>query len=51
MALRAEFPLRLEGPLVWSGRTDELEYISRRDTEDIKGIEKAVSYFKGLRLR
>lgn len=49
MALRAGFPLRLEGPLVWSGRTDKLDYISRLDPEDIKDIEKAISHFKGLR--
>ena len=49
MGPRASFPLQLEGPLVWSGRTATLDYVSRLDPQNIKDIEKAVSHFKGLR--
>lgn len=38
MALRSGLPLRLEGPLVWSGRTDKLGYcVHNKRISDCEG--------------
>lgn len=48
MALRTGLPLQVDGPLVWSGQTDKLDYILKLDHRDIEDIENAVNKFKGL---
>ncbi|KAK6498347.1 hypothetical protein TWF481_010938 [Arthrobotrys musiformis] len=50
--LPSGFPARVEGPIVWEGKdwTDEKQWVYELSLAELKEIEDAVEYFKGLNI-